>query len=592
MTTPAVPRRELSPSTPTAALAKAALRRLANDRVEPTPEAFARAFATEAEAAGVRAPNESSATAAPTPPADALVGASLAKLIERVVRGVERGGRHWTAARKKDSLQRVLDGSRQDAQRLQARLTQLLTSWEQDQPDADPELAASSPGGSSDGGEEVPAGTTTSTGAAASGSDGQAAAIALGPWRSMHARLGSSVQAALPAVPALPPAPSHEGPTPDVSSPSADRLAMRLSELNARLQVEEASPADAEALAAWCDEADRVIAHRQRLLDQLGALVNELAGSLGDLAEDDSWARGQCQAMQAALEGGLSSRTVRSVGELLRVTRERQQGLRAERDRAREALKGLIQRMLSELGELGSQTGRFHENVGRYAEVIERADSLESLAGVVREMVEESRAVAELVHQTQQRLHDEHTRAAELNERVSTLEHELRRLSAEVATDPLTQVANRRGMVAEFEVERARHQREGLTLSVGLIDIDNFKRLNDELGHAAGDVALRSLAQAVREALRPTDHVARFGGEEFVVMLPATSVQEAQQVLTRTQRSLSGALFLHESRPVFVTFSAGVTAYREGETLDAALERADVALYEAKRTGKNRTCVA
>jgi diguanylate cyclase len=587
MTTPAFPSRESSPSTPTATIAKAALRRLANDRIEPTPEAFARAFAAEAEAAGVRVPVDGGATAAPSASAEAPAGASLARLIERVVRGVERGGRHWTAARKKDSLQRVLDGSRQDAQRLQARLAQLLTSWEQDQPDADPELAAPSPDRLSAAGAGLPAGSAASGDVAVPGPSVPTAAIDLGPWRSMHARLGSSVQAALPALPAASAATGPEAP-----SPSVNRLAMHLCELNDRLQVQDASEADAQALAAWCDEADRVIAHRQRLLDQLGGLVNELAGSLGELAEDDSWARGQCQAMQAALEGGLSSRTIRSVGELLRVTRERQHGLRAERDRAREALKGLIQRMLSELGELGSQTGRFHENVGRYAVVIEQADSLESLAGVVREMVEESRAVAELVHQTQQRLHDEHSRATELSDRVSTLEHELRRLSAEVATDPLTQVANRRGMVAEFEVERARHQREGLTLSVGLIDIDNFKRLNDELGHAAGDVALRSLAQAVRDALRPTDRVARFGGEEFVVLLPATSAQEAQQVLTRTQRSLSGALFLHESRPVFVTFSAGVTAYREGETLDAALERADVALYEAKRTGKNRTCVA
>jgi diguanylate cyclase len=96
----------------------------------------------------------------------------------------------------------------------------------------------------------------------------------------------------------------------------------------------------------------------------------------------------------------------------------------------------------------------------------------------------------------------------------------------------------------------------------------------------------------VRDALRPTDRVARFGGEEFVVLLPATGAEEAQQVLTRVQRALSGSLFLHESRPVFVTFSAGVTGYRAGESLDAALERADVALYGAKRTGKNRTCLA
>jgi diguanylate cyclase len=127
---------------------------------------------------------------------------------------------------------------------------------------------------------------------------------------------------------------------------------------------------------------------------------------------------------------------------------------------------------------------------------------------------------------------------------------------------------------------------------VALIDIDNFKKLNDSLGHAAGDVALKSLASAVRERLRPVDHLARFGGEEFVVLLPGTGIEEAQQALTRLQRSLSAALFMHDGREVFVTFSSGVTAWRSGEALAVTLERADEALYEAKRTGKNRTCVA
>ena len=75
------------------------------------------------------------------------------------------------------------------------------------------------------------------------------------------------------------------------------------------------------------------------------------------------------------------------------------------------------------------------------------------------------------------------------------------------------------------------------------------------------------------------------------MLLPATAVGDAQQVLTRLQRQLSASLFMHEQREVFVTFSAGVTAYRLGETLEAALERADEALYEAKRSGKNRTCL-
>jgi diguanylate cyclase len=143
-----------------------------------------------------------------------------------------------------------------------------------------------------------------------------------------------------------------------------------------------------------------------------------------------------------------------------------------------------------------------------------------------------------------------------------------------------------------FEAEKSRLERDGGPLAIGLLDIDNFKRLNDSLGHSAGDQALVALAQHVRRSLRPVDVVARFGGEEFVVLLPGTPVEEAQKVLTRLQRELTASLFMHEGKEVFVTFSAGVTPYRLGEKIEPALERADEALYEAKRTGKNRTCLA
>jgi diguanylate cyclase len=210
-------------------------------------------------------------------------------------------------------------------------------------------------------------------------------------------------------------------------------------------------------------------------------------------------------------------------------------------------------------------------------------------------MLGESRTVHQVVAGARDRLAAEHARAAQLETRVRDLESDLRRLSDEVSTDALTQVANRRGLATAFEQETARALREGIErapLAVGLIDIDNFKKLNDSLGHAAGDVALQSLAARVKEWLRPVDHIARFGGEEFVLLLPGTAVEEAQQVLTRLQRRLSASLFMHDGKEVFVTFSAGVTAWRPGETVDAAMARADEGLYEAKRTGKNRTCIA
>ncbi|MES2991678.1 MAG: diguanylate cyclase [Pseudomonadota bacterium] len=527
----------------TAQLAKAALRRLALDKLEPTPENYARAWRQEAG----------------EPPVPVAEGVAIATLIERAVRGIERGSKGWTAARKKDSLQRVLDGSRSDARRLQQRLTQLFASWDSDSAPVDPAAAADPQETAFEPLATAPAPL-----------DALAAPL---PWGRAVQALGGAVQMALP--------PQDESP---------HEIAATLAAITGRLDGDGATSVLIDELEALCRRAVPVLQHRHHLVDQLGALCGELTASLTDLAENDSWAQGQCEAMRLKIDEGLSARGIRAVSELLRDTRERQGQLREERERARDSLKGLINRMLSELDQLGSQTGHFHDSVGRYADVIEKADTLESLTGVVREMVEESRTVQALVQQTQARLQAEHGKAQGLTQRVNELESEMLRLSSEVSTDQLTQIANRRGLMQAFDAERARLERSATPLAVGLLDIDNFKRLNDELGHGAGDEALKSLAALVSKTLRPTDHVARYGGEEFVVLLPDTPLEEARDILTRLQRSLTGGLFMHEQKQVFVTFSAGVTAYRAGERIEDALERADQGLYEAKRTGKNRTC--
>lgn len=594
-------------------LAKAALRRLALEKLQPTPENYARAYQLEAGGAPPAAlpvaalPTLDALLARAVPAAepevraelkDAFVhgdweaaqrlvetqptsqqqGVALAELIERIVRGVQQGGRQWTSARKKDSLARVLASTRSDPRRLQQRLGQLVLGWETDTPDEAVETDAA-PFDDRPQSEHAPLGSAPTLDPIHLEADRPEAPVharaADAPlWQALVGDLGHTVQQALPP----PPSPSTE-------------LAAEIAALTEELRHSGPTPSQSEQMAQLCQRAQRVLQHRHHLVDQLGGLCKQLAASLTDLAEDDSWAQGQMGAVVQEIEFGLTARSIRTVSEMLDNTRERQHALRVERGQARDALKALINQMLSEIGELGSQTGRFHENLGRYAGVIDKADSLESLAGVVREMVAESRTVQTVVQQAQGRLQYEHARATGLSERVVELETELRRLSQEVSTDQLTQIANRRGLLQAFDAERARLERTGAPLSIGLLDVDNFKRLNDDLGHAAGDMALKSLAAAVSKALRPTDLVARYGGEEFVVLLPDTPLDEGEQILTRLQRSLTGSLFMHEQRQVFVTFSAGVTAYRAGERIEAALERADEALYEAKRTGKNRTCV-
>jgi diguanylate cyclase len=536
---------------PVAQTAKAAFRRLATLRLEPTPENYERAYRHEA---GETEPNAE----------------ALATLIERIVRGVERGGHTWTPARRKEGIQRVLAGSRTDPKRLQQRLSQLVNSWESDAAAAGFVVALVD----DDHGAADVAGAVAAVPAAPAVPADTADTAAPLAWDRVARTLGHALQQALP---------QHD---------AANReLAGDLARLFERMDSEGATAAIADDTAVLVRRAERVLQHRHHLFDQLGKLCGELTSSLTDLAEDGSWVKGQCEAMRLKIDEGLSARGVRQVSDMLHHARKRHGEVRGEREKARDALKGLITQMLAELGELGSKTGNFHDSVGRYASVIEDSDSLESLSGVVREMVAESRAVQTLVQQTQARLQEEHSKATGLTQRVTELEDEMKRLSDEVSTDQLTQISNRRGLMQAFELERARLERSGGELSIGLLDIDNFKRLNDELGHSAGDEALKSLAAIVSKTLRPTDHVARYGGEEFVVLLPQTPAAEGEQVLTRLQRALTGGLFMHKERQIFVTFSAGVTSYRDAERIEESLERADQALYEAKRTGKNRTCI-
>ena len=590
-------------------VAKAALRRLALAKVEPTPENYARAYAAEGgqvqEGLPERARPLLQRLARPLAdeagsPGDAVVQALMggrwdeaqdvldqaatksagqaqdwADLLQRLATGLERGSRVWPAARKKDSLTRVLGGSRSDARRLRERVRHLLNSWESETEHSGVDTVS----GALDEAPAVQAAPSPATPDEAVPPAAAAAEVSR-HWPALVQDLERTVRAALPTGEAR-----------------ADELAQALARLAEQVAAAGATPELLREAEDLCQRARRLLGHRHHLVDELGKLCVELTEGLTELAEDDSWARGQCQMLQARLTEGLNVRSVRAASELLAKARKQQALLRSERNQARDALKELIQGMLTELGEFSEHTGRFHDNIGRHAEAIANADSLGSLADVVREMLHDSSEVQALVNQTQSRLQAEQQRAGEMQLRVRELEGELRRLSDEVSTDALTQVANRRGLAQAFNVERARMNRaraeaQPSSLAVGLIDIDNFKKLNDTLGHAAGDVALQKLAQQVREQLRPHDTVARFGGEEFVVLLPDTDPDEAQKVLTRLQRQLTASLFMHDNKEVFVTFSAGVTALRDVEPLEIALERADEALYEAKRTGKNRTCIA
>jgi len=162
------------------------------------------------------------------------------------------------------------------------------------------------------------------------------------------------------------------------------------------------------------------------------------------------------------------------------------------------------------------------------------------------------------------------------------------RLRELATTDPLTGALNRRQLyeLAEEEVRRA--ERYWRPLCFAMLDLDHFKAVNDRFGHAVGDEALKAVAAAIRRSLRATDRLARHGGEEFVVMLPETPLATARGALERIRASVESLHFEARGEPVRVTVSAGVVAWRSGESVDAVLDRADAALYAAKRGGRNQ----
>ncbi len=185
------------------------------------------------------------------------------------------------------------------------------------------------------------------------------------------------------------------------------------------------------------------------------------------------------------------------------------------------------------------------------------------------------------------------TLEARVAERTRALEEANAKLERLATVDPLTAVWNRRHFLDLAAAELGRARRHKRRLSVFLLDLDNFKAVNDGYGHAAGDEALRTTVARAREALRTSDQIARFGGEEFVALLPETDLAGALIVAERVRAAIAGSPVVTDGQAIPITASLGVAEWTGAEpSIELTLRRADAALYDAKQAGRNRVCVA
>ena len=181
------------------------------------------------------------------------------------------------------------------------------------------------------------------------------------------------------------------------------------------------------------------------------------------------------------------------------------------------------------------------------------------------------------------------------SDKIDALERTLDDLRREATTDGLTGIANRRYFDVTLQTMCGDAMNSGDDLSLLLIDIDHFKKVNDTWGHATGDAVIQFVAATLAQAIRGQDCVARYGGEEFAVILPTTSIDAAMRVGDNIRTALSRRPFVAsavEETIHVVTVSVGVACYDPGEPLAQLVQRADTALYEAKKTGRDRVAAA
>ncbi|THB70873.1 MAG: GGDEF domain-containing protein [Gammaproteobacteria bacterium] len=182
------------------------------------------------------------------------------------------------------------------------------------------------------------------------------------------------------------------------------------------------------------------------------------------------------------------------------------------------------------------------------------------------------------------------TRLEETQEESALLRERLVIQRAHAQLDPLTKLPNRQAYDHQLNSEFNRWQRYNKPLTMIISDIDFFKKINDTFGHAAGDKVLKTVARVLQTNLRDTDFIARFGGEEFVILMPETHIDSAVKVAEKLRTTIMDCPFHSSNRKVPVTMSFGVCEFKAGDTKDSVFEKADKALYQAKESGRNKVC--
>lgn len=530
-----------------AELAREAIRLLATRRQPPTPDNFHRAYA---EVAG-----EPLANKPPVPAAD-KPEVRWPEVIRPLIKQWDAYQTGLSQLQKREMLERVLINFGNDSTQLHEKLTGLARSWAGGNDDGKPlaEIAADAADAADAAVPDIPT------------------PAQIDDWSAMRRALAGNLHLLSGSCetrwPELAVRAGHLGDTIASSGSADDALFQELG-------------------AVWREVLLRSEDDHE-LLFGLRRLVGLLFLNLGELVGDESWFSGQMAAMQALIDGNLSADAIHGAERGLRDLVFKQGTLKGSLDEAKEKLRSLITTFIDRIGAMSDDADGYHARIGEYSEQIGQAHDIGELTDVLEGLTQDMDGMRHALRSSHFELQEARAQAEQAEQRIHVLEAELAQVSNLVREDQLTGALNRRGMEEAFTREIARADRLTAPLSIALLDIDHFKKLNDSLGHQAGDEALKHLTRVVRDFLRPTDSLARYGGEEFLILLPNTDLDEAERIMKRLQRELTRQFFMHANEKVLITFSAGVSQRLNDEDQTPLIARADAAMYRAKTAGRNR----
>lgn len=343
-----------------------------------------------------------------------------------------------------------------------------------------------------------------------------------------------------------------------------------------------------EALKSTLLRAEMQTDSQHRMQESLVQMLRLLVSSMGQLTVEDKWLHGQIAIVEDIISKPLNLDVVYNAESSLKELIHKQASIKPGLVAAKETLKGMMSTFITGLADITESTDTYQTKIADYQEQVAATEDIAQLNVILQSLVGDIHTMNADAQHSQSAFLETQKKVEEAEKQINELTVKLDYISEVAHEDFLTGALNRRGMDEAIDREFERADRHNTPLSLAMIDIDHFKKINDTMGHSTGDVALAHLAKVVKSVLRSTDVLARYGGEEFVILLPGSKQADAVKVVAGVQRDLTKNFFMHNSERVLITFSAGVSERAAGEGIDAVLPRADAALYQAKQTGRNR----